>query len=118
MDLSRWKIIVLFVFLFVASFGSAAFYIKRALPIKEAKKVIESGLYDPDSAQFRNMGIGEHFVCGEVNAKNRFGAFVGFKAFAVYPSGRVILDGDDGPEGFTQRISIAFCSRSLHGKSP
>jgi hypothetical protein len=47
-------------------------------------------LFDPGSAQFRNIraadvtlkdGNKERRVCGEINGKNRFGAYVGFQMF-------------------------------------
>jgi hypothetical protein len=46
-----------------------------------------SDLFDPHSAQFRNLlyrksSIDERW-CGELNAKNRFGGYVGWKRFRV-----------------------------------
>ncbi|MCU4623464.1 hypothetical protein KTJ54_15365 [Acinetobacter radioresistens] len=43
------------------------------------KEVVSSTLKDPDSAEFRNV----KGYCGEVNAKNSFGGYVGFKRFYV-----------------------------------
>ena len=44
-------------------------------------------LKDPESAQFRNLrlssGEGGEALCGEVNAKNAFGGYVGFTPFAI-----------------------------------
>ncbi|KAF1692743.1 hypothetical protein CSC62_14000 [Pseudoxanthomonas jiangsuensis] len=51
--------------------------------IRQAKKIATEQLIDPSSAQFRNMLVGDGVVCGEVNGKNRFGAYVGFKPFLV-----------------------------------
>lgn len=50
--------------------------------IEQAKKAVRFNLKDPDSAQFRNIrqpstGV----VCGEVNAKNAMGGYVGFQRF-------------------------------------
>jgi hypothetical protein len=40
---------------------------------------------DPDSVQFCEVkSAAEDFVCGEVNAKNGFGAYSGFTAFVYY----------------------------------
>jgi hypothetical protein len=46
-----------------------------------------SDLFDPHSAQFRNLlyrksSIDERW-CGEINAKNRYGGYVGWKRFRV-----------------------------------
>lgn len=53
-------------------------------------------LRDPGSAQFRNLyaltrGMGDDSVCGEINAKNAYGAYVGFSMFYVNHKGDVIL---------------------------
>ncbi len=50
----------------------------------QAQDMIRSQLIDPGSAQFRNVqGRGDAAVCGEVNSKNRFGGYVGFRRFVV-----------------------------------
>lgn len=38
-------------------------------------------LKDPESAQFRNVRTVHGIVCGELNAKNSFGGYVGFEPF-------------------------------------
>jgi hypothetical protein len=59
-----------------------------AYKIKAAEKVVADQMFDPASAQFRQSqlhhakGAGDN-VCGEVNAKNRMGAYVGFSRFVV-----------------------------------
>jgi len=56
--------------------------------IKEAHAAVRYELDDPASGNFRNdrvEGSGDtRIVCGEVNAKNRMGAYVGFRPYA-YP---------------------------------
>lgn len=57
---------------------------------KQAQAFIAASLNDPSSAQFRNLDAhtskGDHgpfrVVCGEVNGKNGFGAYAGFRRFA------------------------------------
>jgi len=47
-----------------------------------ATTAVKSQLFDADSARFRSLYISSSgVVCGEVNAKNRFGAYVGFRMF-------------------------------------
>jgi hypothetical protein len=99
--------IVLFVLVFLASFGGllAVFTLegnvfalwpkseKQAKAAQEAKaaaqeakalEILQSQLFDPWSAQLRDV---EHrpndVVCGRINAKNRYGGYVGFRIFAV-----------------------------------
>lgn len=57
----------------------------------EAKAVVSASLRDPSSAEFRNIIAGANATCGEVNGKNAFGAYVGFKPF-VYADGIVRIE--------------------------
>ena len=52
-----------------------------AYKIRIAKEVAARELIDPSSAQFRDLKVRDDVVCGEINAKNRMGAYVGFKRF-------------------------------------
>lgn len=49
--------------------------------IKEIENKIKELAFDPDSAKFRN----QKGNCGEVNAKNKFGGYTGFKMY-IYNS--------------------------------
>lgn len=62
----------------------------RAYVVHELRKPVLAELNDPDSAKFRDewlaSGWTEWFVkgsilCGEVNAKNRMGGYVGYTPF-------------------------------------
>lgn len=50
---------------------------------------VRQEMRDPGSAQFRNLRVlagereDQRLVCGEVNAKNGYGGYVGFKPFLV-----------------------------------
>ena len=63
--------------------------------IAKARQLILSELRDAGSAHFRNLrkvnAIGFDLVCGEVNARNGFGGYVGFERFVVAtdPRGKV-----------------------------
>ncbi|AJD46730.1 hypothetical protein S7S_01530 [Isoalcanivorax pacificus W11-5] len=66
-----------------------------------ARSRVGEKLRDEESARYYNLrGMGKEadgsVVCGEVNAKNAYGAYVGRRKFAVMPS-RVIIwsDGSD-----------------------
>lgn len=66
--------------------------------IDAAKNTILESMKDPDSTKFKGVrsvknSIGQDFVCGEVNSKNSYGGYVGFKGFA-YKAGRLVIDGD------------------------
>lgn len=69
--------------------------------IEEVKKTVANSLRDPESAQFRNVRVVElkkravfidgkasqstegFVVCGEVNGKNGYGGYVGFRPFVA-----------------------------------
>jgi len=54
----------------------------RKKAIENSKAAILSTLKDPRSAVFRNIIVrNDFYVCGEMNAKNSFGGYVGFKKF-------------------------------------
>jgi len=60
----------------------------RRVDIARAKVWIEAQLKDPLSAQYRNVravpdknGYPREVICGEVNAKNSLGGYVGFRRF-------------------------------------
>lgn len=65
--------------------------------VMAAQAKVAAELFDPSSAQFRNTRVdyGEN-VCGQVNGKNRFGAYVGFRWFKV-SSSEVVIDHPDAP---------------------
>lgn|SRR5574337_446890 len=69
--------------------------------VTKAKKVIVRDLKDPDSAKFRDVGIyksttgkGGVSVCGQINAKNSYGAYNGFRGFMV-AEGFALIEGED-----------------------
>lgn len=71
-----------------------------------AKQKASYNLMDPSAAQFRNMfaisrGMGDDTVCGEMNAKNAYGAYTGFKPFYVDEDGKFQSYSPDDPIGMT-----------------
>ncbi len=55
---------------------------------RQARALASYDLFDPGSAQFRNLSAyklsnGEIAVCGEQNGRNRLGGFVGFQPLYV-----------------------------------
>ncbi len=68
--------------------------------ITEAKGIVANRLKDPDSAQFRSLkSISSDQVCGQVNAKNALGGYVGYRWFWIKgPDDQkpaVVIDGND-----------------------
>lgn len=87
----------------------------EAYDIERAKRTATSSLIDPSTAQFRDVQKHGQWVCGELNAKNRMGAFVGFKRFMVQ------LDLDEAqldPEfRFSELLEAEDSCRSLTGNT-
>jgi hypothetical protein len=70
--------------------------------IREAETAVANQLKDPYSAKFRGSFIVGGYpihsapptVCGEVNAKNSFGAYIGYKRF--YTDGmKTVIESDE-----------------------
>lgn len=61
-----------------------------------AQDAAKEGLKDPDSAKFQNLRIadfdGGKVVCGEINAKNSYGGYVGYKRFIAGTSAATIYN--------------------------
>lgn len=53
--------------------------------IEKAEKILSDKLKDPSSVQFKDVIYNptKHAVCGTYNAKNSYGAYIGFSDFAV-----------------------------------
>ncbi|WP_461344569.1 hypothetical protein [Brevundimonas sp. GN22] len=84
--------------------------------IKEAKKDVASVMHDPSAAEFRNLRVVKtgsmSVVCGEVNGKNRYGAYVGFTRFMSSPKNLAPLIEDlNSDNGFAQAYSMG-CKQS------
>lgn len=60
--------------------------------ISLAKKSLEETLYDPESVRYKNIKETKFgVVCGEYNAKNRHGGYVGFSPFIFFTRDITVL---------------------------
>lgn len=72
---------------------------------REAVERLKQQMLDPDTAQFRNVHEGRKrdrgwIVCGEVNTKNRFGGYTGFRKFSMTEKeGDVLFADESSAEG-------------------
>lgn len=76
----------------------------RAHIVNELRKPVLERLSDPDSAKFRNEWLAtgwsawraeSSILCGEVNAKNRMGGYVGYVKFSSVAGGNDVDIGND-----------------------
>lgn len=55
---------------------------------QRGKEIVAREFRDPSSLQWRDVRMvertGDDYLCGEVNGKNGFGAYVGFRKFVVH----------------------------------
>lgn len=82
-------------------------------PVDLAKEAIKNQMKDPESTQFRNVrqtvnSLGSQYICGEVNSKNSYGGYVGFKYFA-YSDGRLVIDGSYENSNEMEFFSLSGC---------
>lgn len=62
----------------------------QALPMgeEELKQKVRNALKDPNSAEFKDVQwVGGKAICGQVNAKNSYGGYGGFKHFVADSDG-------------------------------
>lgn len=79
--------------------------------IEKAKMEVIRKMKDPDSVQFRNLiGYGKEgrfvtILCGEVNAKNSYGGFIGFTPFWNVGGTGLIADSKDNKELYAMTMA-------------
>ncbi|MBJ8972711.1 MULTISPECIES: hypothetical protein [Citrobacter] len=85
-----------------------------ASEIGTAQSAIKNQMKDPDSTNFKSVreitnSQGGKFVCGEVNSKNSYGGYVGFKIFA-YQGGRTVIDGSFSTPDDYEFLALSGCA--------
>lgn len=87
--------------------------------VAAAKDVAARDLKDPTSAQFRNLriaGTGDKAtVCGEINGKNSYGGYVGFRKFVVAANTAIIEPAPDssGIHSATMELINHLCKDAI-----
>ena len=84
--------------------------------IAKAKDTATRDFMDPDSAKFRKLSVVRGSVCGEVNSKNGFGGYVGYKRF-VSVAGVVSMH-DDGSSKFSEFYENSCAKNPPKPKAP
>ena len=86
----------------LACAGAPALAQNYGAMVSKAKSAVSRDFKDPEAAKFRNLGIyksetgkADPYVCGEVNAKNSFGAYVGYRRFVVVDGWAEIDEGNE-----------------------
>ena len=87
--------LIYFIILNILLIGSV--YAEKNKFLNMAQSKVKQEMKDPDSTKFQNLreiknSVGESVVCGEVNAKNSYGGYVGYHLFSYSPDGVVILN--------------------------
>jgi len=79
--------------------------------IRVGQRSVESRLKDAESAKFRDQFVGKTGVpCGEVNAKNGFGAYNGFKRYVASGGGVSVVEGEMPQDQF-EAVWQRLCTR-------
>lgn len=85
---------------------------------ERAIQIISEDLKDSESARFQNLygakkeGESEILICGEVNAKNSYGGYTGYKKFYVEQSGKSRIAGSgmsNALRGASELIVSGYC---------
>jgi hypothetical protein len=86
------------------------------LSIATAKAAVSRKMKDPSSTQFRELTLYDHngimIVCGEVNAKNSYGAYDGYFPFVSVDGAVFTADSTDDPHVLSafEGAHAMFCS--------
>lgn len=81
---AKWLVLVVIVLTIGSLWYIESFGYPAVIRVSRAEDVVSAKLFDGDSAKFRNVRVVNTItVCGEVNAKNRLGAYIGFSGFSV-----------------------------------
>jgi hypothetical protein len=96
-------------------------------PITEVQKQVVRGFLDPDAAKFTETDTvrgNEHiYVCGLVNGKNAFGAYVGARSYWGYKdqtvvNSEIVEDGSETPcQAFHRSGSPVAADRAMRDYS-
>ena len=74
----------------------------------------ERDLFDPFSARFVNVRAGRTgAICGQYNARNRYGAYVGFKDFVVGQDGQTLYTSQHN-DGVRSELFTSFAEAYLN----
>ncbi len=100
----------------VASYAKTVnFFLTTGTPeqaIQAAKQAVADGMKDPSSAQFRNVRLVSYLdgqvICGEVNAKNSYGGYVGFSPFVASSNAAHLYDNDKKHDLISARQTSPF----------
>lgn len=107
-----WRPTVALTLLAALIVGGAYFYARQAGWVgleSEARDALAYTLKDAPTAQFRKLSkdsLGT--ICGEVNARNGFGAYTGYRQFYAW-RGTVFIDSDDSP----LKSAANMCGRKI-----
>lgn len=82
--------------------------------VKIAKQNVVRNFRDPVNVQYRNVYIsktGENAIlCGEVNGKNAYGGFVGFRSFVAFlDKDTTVVGGELFPPDLAEATKNAVC---------
>lgn len=72
-----------------------------------AREMVSGHLKDPESAEFRNQSG----LCGEVNSKNSFGGYGGYRRFIVANEKMVAFEGGNMDAADFSQVWNQFCNK-------
>lgn len=87
---------------------------KRSVVVARVKRGVSRRMKDPDSVKFRDIVLRPyakgHVLCGQVNAKNSYGAYAGFSQFVAGIDVAAIHTGTgDAMDDFAETMVMVGC---------
>jgi len=108
----------------VAGIAAAVYFSKYEewVTIPNARASLVGNLRDPSSAQFRNERLTPRgTLCGEINAKNGMGGYIGFRKYIAYGVGANYIEkdgvlGEWSGQDFIEKLEKKTEILKLHNK--
>lgn len=91
----------------VAAATGGGFYAWKQWPTWRVERAVADAMIDPTSVLFRGVSVVDGIACGQVNSKNRMGAYVGYTDFAIDASGELLIAPTDSFNDSTAGKSVS-----------
>jgi len=101
----------------LAIFVFASLYAEAADFTKLGTAAVLNVLKDPESARFKATFVNNRNYCGEVNSKNSYGGYTGFKRFIALSSVVATIEDSDDKDGLFDDLWRKHCYTALQLKA-
>lgn len=89
-------------------------FFDKLFVIPQKRPLITQHLKDAGSTEFRNERMAPNgWICGELNSRNGYGAYAGFRRYIVTDGGRAYLEGEGNVVGDPTSAELTIAALEL-----